>query len=71
VDDVSVDRETRAGDPFAAAARRQAQQQLEEAVEAAVSWLEDRRRHQPLDQHDPRERRHRQALRGALAALRS
>jgi len=67
VDKVSV----AAGDPFAYAAHRQAEAELEEAVEAAVQWLEDRRRHLPLDQHDPRERWHRQALRGALAPLRS
>jgi len=69
----SVDPATLAGDPFALAgeqARQNAQQNLLQAADAALDWLSARRAHYPPEQLDPREARHRKALREAIRRVR-
>ena len=46
MDTSSVDPQTRAGDPIAYAAHRQAQEELLTAA-AAMRWLQDRQQHTP------------------------
>jgi hypothetical protein len=58
------------GDPTAYAARIKAQEELLEAAENAVAWLESRRRHYPPQMRDGREGAHRKALQQAIAKLR-
>jgi hypothetical protein len=59
-----------AGDPIAYAARIKAQEELLEAAENAVAWLESRRAHYPPQMRDGREGVHRKALAEAVAKLR-
>ena len=70
MDDVSVDSTTLAGDPFAAAGQRHAQEELLEAAEAALAWLYDRRAHVPEEMLDPREHKHRKRLFAAIREAR-
>jgi hypothetical protein len=62
--------EALAGDPIAYAAHRQAQEELLQAAEATLDWLEDRRRHQPPELFDTREGTHFRALREAIRRVR-
>jgi hypothetical protein len=57
------------GDGIAYRANRQAQDELLEAAENALDWLYDRRAHMPPEMLDPREAKHRRALREALGRL--
>ena len=68
----SVDRATRVGDPFAHAgeARTKAQEELMQAAENVLAFLDDRRDHQPPEMLDGREGRHRKALRAAIGRAR-
>ncbi len=62
---------TRSGDPFVAADHHQGTEELLEVAEATLDWLYDRRAHMPPEMLDPREARHRKALREAIRRARS
>jgi len=66
----SVDPATRAGDPFAAAGNREAQEELLQAAEAVLAWLDDRQLHVPAEMLDAGEWRHREALHQAIGKIR-
>lgn len=66
MDTSSVDPQTRAGDPIAYAAHRQAQEELLTAAAAAMRWLQDRQQHTPEEMLDARETRVLNQLREAV-----
>jgi hypothetical protein len=65
-----TDRSVAAGDPFAYAARIKAQEELLEAAENVLAWLDSRRRHYPPQMRDGREGIHRKALAEAIRRVR-
>jgi hypothetical protein len=71
--EVTVD-ETRmpvAGDGFYAASNRKAHDELLQAAERALSWLDSRRAHYPPQMRDGREGVHGKALREAIRKVRA
>lgn len=66
----SVDPTTLAGDPFALAGTIKAQEELLDAAEAVLAWLDDRQLHIPIEMLDGPEWKHRRALHAAVRKVR-
>ena len=70
MDTSSVDPQTRAGDPIAYAAQRQAQEELLDAARFAAHWFRERERHAPANSEFGGEAECEHRLRKAIARVR-